>query len=72
MELEVALKEAKNSLIFLKNRRRICLHQDGSNRNSLCNGRANKIKGNVLEAVGNLNRAKPNERVVKCRWVKFK
>jgi len=23
-------------------------------------------------AVGNLNGVKPNERIVKCRWVKFK
>jgi hypothetical protein len=26
----------------------------------------------VVEAVGNLNEVKPNERIVKCRWVKFK
>jgi hypothetical protein len=25
-----------------------------------------------LQAVGKLNGAKPNERVVKCSWVKFK
>ena len=66
VELEVDLKEAKGLPDFLQKRRQgIYLHQDGSNRNSLCNGRSTKIQRNMLEAVGNLNGVKPNEKVVK-------
>jgi tRNA U34 5-carboxymethylaminomethyl modifying enzyme MnmG/GidA len=61
MELEVALKEVKRLPNFLKkHRHRIYLHQEGSNRNSLCNGRSTKIQRNILETVGNLNGVKPN------------
>jgi hypothetical protein len=73
VELEVALKEDKGLPNCLQKRRQgVYLHQDGSNRNNLCNGRSTKIQRNILEAVGNLNWVKPNERVVKYSWVKFK
>jgi len=75
MEPEVALKEDKGFPNFLKkHRHKIYLHQEGSNRNSLslCKERSTKIQRNILETVGNLNGVKPNERVVKCSWVKFR
>jgi len=73
MEPEVALKENKGFPNFLKSHRNsIFFYQEGSNRSSLYKGCSTKIRRNNLETVGKLNWVKPNERVVKCSWVKFK